>query len=111
MTISRRKTTGVIDRAILGCFGTALVIFGALIVQGTTGMILILLSASVLLTAIIGFCPGHVPFGMTASRDSVISAPEDMKENDKIVAAGSETLWLMPQGEFDEEYGRHAKRA
>lgn len=111
MTISLRKNMGMVDRAIRGCIGNAMVIFGVLIVQGTIGVILILLSAPMLLTAIIGFCPEHVPFGMTTRRDSIISWPGDMKETDEIVSAGIETLWLMPRGEFDEEYEGHAKRA
>ncbi len=111
MTISLRNNMGLVDRAIHGCIGIAMVIFGILIVQGTIGVILIFLSAPLLLTAIIGFCPGHVPFGMTARRDTIISGPGDMKENVEIVSAGIETLWLMPRGEFHEEYGSHAKRA
>jgi hypothetical protein len=111
MSISLRKNMGMVDRTIHGCVGTALVIFGVLTVQGTIGAILILLGAPLLLTAIIGFCPGHVPFGRTARRDSIISGSGDMKEKNEIVSVGIETLWLMPRGEFPEAFGRFAKRA
>ncbi len=110
MTISPRESVGMFGRAIFGSVGTAQVILGALVVQGAIGLILILLSTPLLLTAMIGFCHKHVASGTTASRNSMIAGPGDMKENDEIMSAGIETLWLMPRGEFDRQFGSRANR-
>ncbi len=111
MTISLGKNMEMEDRAIHACFGTALVVSGTLIVQGAIGLILALLGAPLLLTAIIGFCPGYVPFEMGTRRNSTLKGPGDTRGNDKIVSAGIESLWLMPRGIYDEACGHRVKRA
>ena len=110
MSISLRKNMEMVDRAIHAGFGTALVVSGTLI-QGIIGLILVLLSAPLLLSAIIGFCPGYDFFRMATRGNSMLNGSGETKGNDEIVSAGIESLWLMPRGIYDEAYGQRVKRA
>ncbi len=111
MSTSLKRNVGTADVTIRWGLGIALAVSGLLIVKGTIGVVLVLLSALLLSTAITRFCQGHVPFGITATRDGINHGPGDMGETCGTVSAGIETLWLMPRGESVEGYGRHAKRA
>jgi hypothetical protein len=68
MRLSLPKNMGKADRIIRGFLGITLVILGTLIVKGTIGIVLIVLSIPMLLTAIVGFCPGYVPLGISTER-------------------------------------------
>lgn len=68
MKISLSQNMGMADRIGRVCVGIALVIFGAFIVTGAIGTVLILLSVPLLLSAIVGFCPAYVPFGISTKR-------------------------------------------
>ncbi len=111
MSISLRKNMEMGDRAVNACVGAALVVSGAMVLQGAIGLILVLLSIPLLLIALTGFCPGYVPFERGTRRNSTFRGPGDTKGNDKIVSAGIESLWLMPRGVHDGAFGHHTRRA
>lgn len=102
MSISLTRNIGVVDSTIRGCLGFVLAVFGALIVKGTIGMVLVILSVPLLFTAIIGFCVGYVPSCISTRRDSTCWRSRETKEKDeKVVSAGIEVLWLLPRGIYD----------
>jgi hypothetical protein len=68
MKISLSQNMGIADRIGRVCIGIALVIFGVFIVTGAIGIFLIVLGIPLLLSAIVGFCPPYVPFGISTKR-------------------------------------------
>jgi len=102
MSISLTRNMGMVDSTIRGCLGFVLAVFGALIVKGTIGMVLVILSVPLLFTAIIVFCVGYVPSCISTRRDSTCWRSRETKEKDeKVVSAGIEVLWLLPRGIYD----------
>jgi hypothetical protein len=68
MKISLPQNMGILDRVARVCIGIVLAAFGTVIVSGTIGIFLIVLSVPLLLSAIVGFCPAYVPFGISTKR-------------------------------------------
>ena len=68
MKSSLAQNMGTLDRILRMGLGITLVVFGILVVQGTMGIILVILSIPLLLSATIGFCPGYVPFGICTKK-------------------------------------------
>ena len=65
---SRLKTNmGLVDRMVRLCAGIALIVLGSLVVEGTIGVILLVLGVIAVVTSAIGFCPGYVPFGISTA--------------------------------------------
>jgi hypothetical protein len=57
---------GITDRIIrLLLAATILILFGTGIIQGTLGIILLVLSGVFILTSLISFCPLYLPFGIS----------------------------------------------
>jgi hypothetical protein len=103
MRSSLTKNMRMAGRTICGCFGIALMVCGALFVKGAIGAVLVLLSAPLLLIAIIGFYQAYGPFGTPARWDNPSWGPGEIKKNDEnVVSAGIEVLWLLPRGEPSE---------
>ncbi|MEW6348076.1 MAG: DUF2892 domain-containing protein [Thermodesulfobacteriota bacterium] len=68
MRLSIPQNMGIADRIIRVCLGIVLAILGSLIVKGAIGIFLVTVSALMLLTALIGFCPGYVPLRISTKR-------------------------------------------
>jgi len=68
MKISLSHNMGVLDRFARFCIGIVLVLLAAFAVSGAMRTVLILLSIPPLLTAIVGFCPAYVPFGISTNQ-------------------------------------------
>lgn len=62
------RNMGVVDRAIRGIAGLALVICGALLLAGAWQVVAIVIGAIFLLTGIVGFCPLYLPFGISTKK-------------------------------------------
>jgi len=71
MKISFSQNMGMVDRVVRVCVGIVLVIFGAFIVTGAIGIFLIVLSIPLFLSAIVGFCPAYIPFGISTKRQQI----------------------------------------
>jgi hypothetical protein len=54
----------MLDRLARLCIGIVLAVFGAFIVTGAIGIVLLVPSIPLPLSAIVGFCPTYVPFGI-----------------------------------------------
>lgn len=64
------KNVGVIDRIIRLVVGTALVVAGLTVAKGTLGIIFLILSVALILSALLGFCPSYTLMGLsTRQRD------------------------------------------
>jgi hypothetical protein len=68
MKISIIQNMGMLDRIFRICLGMALVVFGILIVKGAIGILLVVLSIPLVVSAIVGFYPGYVPLGISTKR-------------------------------------------
>lgn len=68
MKISIRQNMGILDRIFRICLGIALILSGILIAKGTIGILLVVLSFPLFVSAIVGFCPGYVPLGISTKR-------------------------------------------
>ena len=65
MKISFAQNMGMADRMARACIGLVLMILGSLTVGGTIGILFIILSIPLLVSALVGFCPAYVPFGIS----------------------------------------------
>lgn len=69
MRLSLPYNMGMADRITRICLGIALAVLGTLIVKGAIGMVLVILSIPLVLSAVVGFCPGYLPLGISTRRD------------------------------------------
>jgi hypothetical protein len=60
-----KPNMGLCDRMVRLCAGFGLILVGSLAVQGTVGTILLVIGILAVVTSVIGFCPGYVPFGIS----------------------------------------------
>jgi len=65
MNLHHEQNLGDVDREVRIWLGTILLASGALIVDGTIGIILSWLSIPVLFFAIVGFCPAYAALGIS----------------------------------------------
>ena len=63
-----KKNMGIVDRAVRVVLGLALVVCGAVLLAGAWQIVAIVIGAIFLLTAILGFCPLYLPFGVSTKR-------------------------------------------
>ncbi|MEI7639312.1 MAG: DUF2892 domain-containing protein [Syntrophus sp. (in: bacteria)] len=64
------RNVGIIDRIIRLVMGTALIVVGLTVAKGTLGVIFLILSAPLILSALLGFCPSYTLLGLsTKQRD------------------------------------------
>ena len=64
-----KKNMGLADKIIRIIVAVVFaVLFFAKVVTGTVGIILLVLGAVFLLTALIGFCPLYLPFGINTGK-------------------------------------------
>jgi len=68
MKISLSQNMGMVDRVARVCIAIVLVIFGTFLVTGAIGIFLVVLSIPLFLSAIVGYCPAYVPFGISTKR-------------------------------------------
>lgn len=60
-----KPNMGVFDRMLRLCAGICLLVLGSLVMEGTFATVLLVLGGLAVITSIIGFCPGYVPFGIS----------------------------------------------
>lgn len=70
MKIPFRQNMGMMDRMLRICIGVVLIVLALLIVKGTVGTILMILSIPLLVSGIAGFCPSYVLLGISTKRES-----------------------------------------
>lgn len=70
MKITFKQNVGMLDRMLRVCFGIALIALGILFVKGIIGTVLMILSISLLVSGIAGFCPSYVLLGISTKRES-----------------------------------------
>jgi len=64
-----KKNIGMVDKVIRILMAVVLVVlFFTHVITGTVGIILLVLSAVLVLTSIISFCPIYFPFGLSARK-------------------------------------------
>lgn len=68
MKISFSQNMGMVDRVVRVCIGVVLVVSGAFILTGAIAVFFIVLSIPLFLSAIVGYCPAYVPFGISTNR-------------------------------------------
>jgi hypothetical protein len=66
--VKMSKNVGIMDRIIRFLTGTALIVAGLTVAKGTLGVILLILSAPLLLSALLGFCPTYTLLGLSTKR-------------------------------------------
>lgn len=69
MKIPFTQNVGSLDRMLRICMGIGLIVLGVLIVKGTIGIILMVLSIPLLVSGIIGFCPSYILLGISTKRE------------------------------------------
>lgn len=74
MKLHLTQNLGDLDREVRIWLGTILLASGALIVGGTIGMTLSLLSLPVLVFAIVGFCPAYAALGITTKGQATLGS-------------------------------------
>ena len=70
MKIPFRQNVGMMDRMLRICIGIVLIVLAVLLVKGTVGTILMILSIPLLVSGIIGFCPSYVLLGISTKREN-----------------------------------------
>jgi uncharacterized membrane protein len=70
MKILRKQNVGALDRCFRICMGIVLAALGALIVKGTMGAILMILSIPFLVSGITGFCSIYALLGISTKQES-----------------------------------------
>jgi hypothetical protein len=63
-----KQNVGTLDRLICYAVAAVLIVVGLGIVRGPAGIVIAAVGLIPLLTALIGFCPLYVPFGINTCR-------------------------------------------
>jgi hypothetical protein len=70
LKIQYKRNVGIFDRMQRVWIGTILFILGIFVIKDTVGIVLTILSIPLLFSAVTGFCPTYVFFGITTNRKS-----------------------------------------
>ncbi len=68
MKFSLKQNMGMLDRVPRICLGAILLFLATTVIGGTVGTVLVMVSASLLITGITGFCPTYVLLGISTNR-------------------------------------------
>jgi len=64
-----KKNMGTIDKVIRVLIALVIIVlYFTNVITGTFGIVLLIVAALFILTSILGFCPGYLPFGFSTNK-------------------------------------------